>query len=1110
MKFYDSNSYGDSCMRNKIVLTMKLTTFLIFALFFQVSADTLAQKNVTIIEKNAPLEKILEKISEQSGFDIIYNTSKLKKTRAITIHVKDMALAAALDLCFRDQPIDYSIEAATIIIRDRKTPLSIDPEISKAEDIKGKVIDESGIGLPGATIKIKGTNITTVTNSSGYFLLKNVEAGAILQISFISYVTQEILANPKSEMLIQLLAESGSLNEVVISGFGQTQKKISVTSSISTIQTKELKQSPVSNLSNALAGRLPGLTTVQSSGIPGSDGSAIYIRGISTYGGGRSPLIVIDGLPRGDANFGDIDVNEVASISILKDAASTSLYGIQGANGVILVTTKRGAIQKTSIQFNAQYGLQSPQRLPERFSSYQKAMLDNQGSKNDKTNLIWTDQEIELFRNQSDPYTYPDVNWYKTIFEPSTPQQQYNANMNGGNSNVRYFVSLGYLSQGTLFKGANDNIYGVKQKFDRYNFRSNIDIKATEMMNVRVDLGSRIEQRTGPGPDYSGVFSAVNLIQNYTTPVFNPDGSYAAGRVNASDTRNPLGAIKESGYFDNFGHNTNGTIEINHKLDILTQGLSAKALYTFENYGAINYKQTQSFDAYRYRKDPITGQETYIPFSQKSSLTKTNEVLGNRYYYYNLQVQYDRTFGKHGVSALALFNRNYTSVKSDLPKAYEGFVGHFAYNFDSRYFAEFNMGYNGSENFPKGNRYGFFPAVSAGWVISSEPWFKSKTMNYLKLRGSFGYVGNDNIIVNNVAQRWLFISDYTRIDGFDFGTTPQFNSGYNVNRTGNPNVTWERAQKSNIGLETGFFNNKLKLEVDVFRENRTNILTTPQTIPTYLGITGLAAINVGKVLNQGFEASLNFNTNVKKVNVFGYVNWTYNKNKVLARDEPELAYPYQALTGQPVGYQLGYISEGLFRNQDEINAAPKQSFAGSVIPGDIRYRDMNNDNVINENDRVAIQTNNFPNNVFGASLGFGWKGFDVSVLIQGSLSGKTNVPYLGPNRLSEVWTPETAGTATYPSVHYSLAGGQNNAQLSTFFIYSSNYIKLKNLELGYSLPKSVLHRLKISSFRIFANGLNLATWDKLPYKDYDPEQTANGAALYPTMKVYNLGLSMNF
>jgi TonB-linked SusC/RagA family outer membrane protein len=1106
MKFYDSNSYGDSCMRNKIVLTMKLTTFLIFALFFQLSANTLAQKNVTITEKNASLEKILEKISEQSGFDIIYNTNKLKKAKAVTIRVKNAALSDALDLCFLGQPIHYFIEAETIIVRDRKEPAPKNIEAQKAEDVKGKVIDESGIGLPGATIKIKGTNITAVTNSSGDFLLKNVEAGAVLQVSFISYVTQEILANPKSEMLIQLLAESGSLNEVVISGFGQTQKKISVTSSISTIQTKELKQSPVSNLSNALAGRLPGLTTVQSSGVPGSDGSAIYIRGISTYGGSRNPLIVIDGLPRGDANFGDIDVNEVASISILKDAASTSLYGIQGANGVILVTTKRGAIQKTNIQFNAQYGLQSPQRLPDRFSSYQKAILDNQGSENDKTNPIWTNQEIELFRNQSDPYTYPDVDWYKTIFEPNTPQQQYNANMNGGNSNVRYFVSLGYLSQGTLFKGANKNIYDIKQKYDRYNFRSNIDIKATEMMNVRLDLGSRIEQRTGPGADYAGVFSWVNLMQNYTTPVFNPNGTYAAGRISAPDVRNPLGAIKESGYFDNFWHSTNGTIEINHRLDILTKGLSAKALYTFENYGAINYKQTQNFDAFRYRKDPVTGAETYTPFSQKTSLTKTNQVLGNRYYYYNLQLQYDRTFNKHGVSALALFNRTYTSIASDLPKAYEGFVGHFAYNYDSKYFAEFNMGYNGSENFPKGKRYGFFPAVSAGWVISSESWYGTKTMNYLKLRGSFGYVGNDNI----GSSRWLFISDYNRIGGFEFGTNPQNNGGYNVNRTGNPNVTWERAQKSNIGLETGFFDNKLKFEVDVFRENRTNILTTPQTIPTYLGITGLAAINVGKVRNQGFETSLNFNTNVKKVNIFGYVNWTYNKNKVLARDEPNLAYPYQALTGLPVGYQLGYVSEGLFKNQAEIDASPKQSFAGNVIPGDIRYRDMNNDNIINENDRVAIQTNNFPNNVFGASLGFGWKGFDISVLIQGALSGKTNVPYLGPKRLSDIWTPETAETATYPSVHYSLSGGQNNAQLSTFFIYSSDYIKLKNLELGYTLPKSVLQRLKISSFRIFANGLNLATWDKLPYKDYDPEQTANGTALYPTMKVYNLGLSMNF
>lgn len=1105
MKFYDLNSYWNSCAKNKVLLIMKLTVLLLFSLVFQVCASGYAQNKITLAERNTSLEAVLDKISQQSGLDIFYNASRIKKINNISINVKEASLASVLDKCFTGLPLTYTIEASTIVIRDRNE-LKYSTFNRQFADVRGRVVDEAGQGLPGATIKVKGSSTAVVSGDNGEFVLKNVQDGAILQVSFVSYQTQEIKANLKAEMLIQLIAEAGSLNEVVVSGFGQTQKKVSVTAAISTVQTRELKQSPVSNLSNALAGRLPGLTTIQSSGTPGSDGSTIYIRGIGTYGASRSPLIVIDGLPRGDANFGDIDVNEVASISILKDAAATSLYGIQGANGVILVTTKRGKIGKTNIQFNGQYGLQTPQRLPERFSSLQKALLDNQGSINDGSNPIWTDKEIELFRSKADPYTYPDVNWYDVIFEPNTPQQQYNANMSGGNSSVKYFVSLGYLNQGTLFKGANDNKYSITQKYDRYNFRSNIDITATDMMNVRLDLASRIEQRTGPGPGYGTVFSWVNLMQNYTTPVFNPNGTYGAGRITAPDVWNPLGAIKESGYYDNFWNSTNGTIEINHKLDFITKGLNAKGLYTFENYGAINYEQRQNFTAFRYRKDPVSGVETYTPFTQQTSLTKGSGTSATRYYYYNLQLNYDRSFGKHTFSGLALFNRNYTSVTGDLPRAYEGFVGRVAYNYDARYFAEFNMGYNGSENFPKGKRYGFFPAVSAGWVISGESWYDIKTMNYLKLRGSFGYVGNDNI----GGSRWLFISDYSRGGGFDFGTTPTTAGGYNVNRTGNPNITWEKAQKSNIGLETGFFNNALKLDVDVFRENRTNILTTPQTIPTYLGIAGLSAINVGKVLNQGFEASLNFNTNVNKVNIFGYINWTYNKNKILARDEPNLAYPYQALTGLPVGYQLGYIAEGLFKDQAEIDASPKQSFAGRVIPGDIRYRDMNGDRIINENDRVAIQVSNFPNNTFGASLGASWKGIDLSILMQGALSGKTNVPYLGPARLDDVWTPATASAATYPTVHYSLAGGQNNSQLSTFFIYSSDYIKLKNIELGYTFPARTLAKIKVSSLRIFANGLNLATWDKLPYKDYDPEQTANGTALYPTMKVYNVGVSMNF
>ena len=1106
MKFYDSNSYRASYVNEKTLLIMKLTAILLFALIFQVRASGYAQKTVTINERNASLEKVLEKIGDQSGYDIFFNALLIGKANQVSIKVKDMPLLEVLMKCFANQPLTYTVEGSAIIIKDKQ--LLERNQISKAlfGNIRGRVIDEKNEGVPGATIRVKGSTSAVITDPNGYFEIKNVKADDIIQVAFIGYAPQEVRVNLKTEMLIQIIAEAGSLNEVVVSGFGQTQRKISVTAAISTVQTKELKQSPVSNLSNALAGRLPGLTTIQSSGIPGADASTIYIRGIGTYGASRGPLIVIDGLPRGDANFGDIDVNEVASISILKDAASTSLYGIQGANGVILVTTKRGTVQKTQIQFNGQYGVQTPQRLPERFSSFQKATLDNAGSANDGTNPIWTAKEIELFQNQTDPYTYPDVNWYDVIFKSTTPQQQYNVNMNGGNSSVKYFVSLGYLNQGTLFKGAEDNKYGVSQKYDRYNFRSNIDIAATDMMNVRVDLASRIEQRTGPGPGYATVFSYVNLMQNYTTPVYNPNGTYGAGRINANDIGNPLGTINDSGYYDNFWNSTNGTIEVNHKLDFITKGFSAKGLYTFENYAAINYSQTQKFDAFRYRKDPVTGVETYIPFSQKTSLAKTYSTSANRYYYYNLQLQYDRSFGKNSFSGLTLFNRNYTSVANDLPKAYEGFVGRVAYNYDSKYFAEVNVGYNGSENFPKGNRYGFFPAVSAGWIVSAESWYSSKVINYLKIRGSFGYVGNDNI----GGSRWLFISDYSRGGGFDFGTSPALSGGYNVNRTGNPNITWERAQKSNIGLETGFFNNAIKLEIDVFRENRSNILTTPQTIPTYLGIAGLSAINVGKVLNQGFEASLNFNKKAGQVNFFGYVNWTYNKNKILARDEPNLAFPYQALTGLPVGYQLGYISEGLFQDQNQINTAPKQSFAGVVKPGDIRYRDMNGDNIINESDRVAIQINNFPNNTIGASLGTSFKGIDLSVLVQGALSGKTYVPYLGPARVGDVWTPQTAATATYPLVHYSLAGGQNNSQISTFFIYSSDYLKLKNVELGYTFPKEMLSKIGINSLRIFANGLNLATWDKLPYKDYDPEQTANGTALYPTMKVYNFGVSMNF
>ncbi len=1109
MKFNNFKLYRDSYAKGKILLTMKLTAIFLFTFLTSVGATSFGQR-ITLTEKNTTLEKALIAIGDQSGYDVLYNSAKIKKAKIFNINLRDVTLQEALNKCFLNQPFNYSIETNSIVVRDK---VSSSPAANAAAvDIKGKVIDETNSGLPGATVKVKGTNVAVVTDNDGKFSIKNVSDDAILQVSFISYVTQEVKVNGKTDLLIQLIAESGSLEEVVVSAYGQTQKKVSVTASISTIQTRELKQSPVANLSNALAGRLPGLTSIQSSGIPGADASTIYIRGIGTYGANRSPLIVIDGLPRGDANFGDIDVNEVASISILKDAAATSLYGIQGANGVILVTTKRGNVGKTNISFNANYGLQTPQRLPEKFNSVQRATLDNIGAQNDGLNPIWTAKEIELFGNQNDPYTYPDVDWNDVIFEKYTPQQQYNTNISGGNENVKYFASLGYLNQGTLFKDANDNKYGVKQKYDRYNFRSNIDIKATEMLNLRVDLASRLENRTGPGPGYATIFNWVNLIPNYVTPVYNPNGTYAAGRITASDIRNPLGALKESGYYDNYFNSTNGTIEASHKLDFITKGLSIKALYSFENYAESNYAQYQQFDSFRYRKDPVSGAETYTRFSEASSLSRAYGTASTRYFTYNAQLNYNRDFGKNNFTGLLLFNRNYNSRSNALPSVYEGYVGRIAYNYDSKYFGEFNIGYNGSENFPKGNRFGVFPAVSAGWLISAEPWYKSKTVNLLKLRGSFGYVGNDKYSsdINSVVDRWLFISDYARSGGFDFGTTPANPGGYISSRIGNPNITWERAQKINFGLESGFFDSHLKFEFDVFRDDRTNILSVPLTIPSYLGINNPPRVNVGRVINKGFEGSLNFNTNIDKLNLFGYVNWTYNKNKIVERDEPNLAYPYQSLTNLPVGYQLGYVATGLFNNQAEINGAPKQTFAGAVKPGDIRYTDMNNDGIINENDRVALQIVNFPTNVFGVSLGASYKGIDFSVLFQGTLGGKTYVPYLGPNRLSDIWTPETAATATYPLVHYSLAGGLNNSQINSFFIYSSDYLKLKNIELGYNLPKTLLSRIKINNLRVFFSGLNLFTWDKLPYDDFDPEQVANGTAIYPTQKIYNLGLSMSF
>jgi TonB-dependent SusC/RagA subfamily outer membrane receptor len=1065
----------------KTLLFMKLCLILMTVTVLQLQAAVgYSQSRFSIESRQIELKKLLEWIETKSSYRFLYNIKTFPATEKVDVDFDNATLPAMLDRILPGRSLTYRILEDGLVV--------ISPKQEEKITVHGKVLSAEQTELIGVSIQLKGTSQGTATDEQGNFTL-SVPPKGVLLVSYIGFEPQEVPVNGRTQLPnIVLKPSSSGLNEVVVLGYGQKQVRQSITGAISSIQTKELKQSPVANLTNALAGRLPGLITVQHSGRPGSDYSQLFIRGINTTGS-TNPLVVIDGLPRGNADLGQLDANEIESVSILKDASATALYGIQGANGIVLVTTRRGQEGPPNIQINAQTAMQQPVTFPRFLDSYRSGLLQNEAAKNDGMAPRWSEQELEYFRTGLKPYDYPNTDWYTEMVRDFSPQ-----------------------------KTLNVNIYGIKYKYDRFNFRSNIDITLDKNTDLQVDLASRLENRTSPSADRAGhemYWVLLSQMTNHLTPVKNPDGSIASGNMR-EDFYNLYGVLTRNGYLDAYWHSTSGSVALTRKLDFITPGLKAKGLFTFENYGDINVAFDQEFDSYRFKSKPGTHAGEYFQHRTATSLQRSGFSSGQRYYYYDLKLMYDRDFGKHSLGGLLLFNRNYRSQSGDLPRVYEGYVGRLTYNYDKKYYLEFNAGYNGSENFPTGKRYGFFPAVSAAWMISNEDFMpKDGALSFLKARFSHGYVGNDQI----GGGRWLYMSDYSRTDGFTFGNVATGVGGYYESRIGNTAITWEKASKTNLGFETGFLKDRIKFNVDIFRELRKDILTSAGTIPGYLGITADINRNRGRILNRGIEGDLHVSMNVGRVGIFTKINYQFVKNKILEMDEPTLEYAHQSITGLPIGYGLGYVAEGLFQSQDEIAKHARQNFA-PLIPGDIKYKDIVEDGVINEADRVMMPMLNVPTSYFGATFGVDYKGLDISALFQGALGGRQiySAQLVWNYRESYRpfhegrWTPENAANATFPALHYSESNMGNNFISSSYWVRKTDYVKLKNAEIGYRLPRHWVSRVKVKSARIYVNGMNLISWDNVRELGIDPESNTGdrwGWQPYPIMRVYNAGITIN-
>lgn len=1102
-------------------LIMKLTGILLLVFSMHVSAFTFAQR-ITLRVTNSPLEHVLKQIQQQSGYNFMFNNQYLKKTKPVTLDIRNLDVKDALQLLFKNQPYDYRIEGeiVTLISKSQAEPTAPLKFEQLQQQIGGRVTDSLDTPLPGVSVLVKGTSRGTSTDENGNYQIQ-ANVGEALVFRNVGYVLKEIVVGQQTALDVVLQVEASGLEEVVVVGYG-TQKKETVTGAVASVSTKEIKQSPAANLAVTLAGRLPGLTTVQQSGEPGRDLTSLYLRGQRTLNG-QAPLILVDGVPR---ELTYIDPNEVQTVTILKDASATAVFGVRGANGVILVTTRRGTSEKPEISFSSETGVQQFNRLPDPVGSLEYAELSNQAMMNDGFPAFskFSQQSIEHYRSQDRPDIYPDNDWMDILTRDNTMQQRLNLNVSGQAKAMRYFVNVGALTQNGLWKTAQKE-YDASSSLKRYNFRSNIDLDLNKSLHAFLNVAGYLEMKNAPNPNYG---TDQLLYYSYIYPAtmagpLTPDGQVL---TTLSESRPPWALINRSGYRQEKNVNVTATYGMEQKLDFITEGLSAKVMASFDVQTIYRVDARQTYQQWvmdlvldengvEQPKYSRRDQEENTPLSLSSGSSFMS--------YFNLQgfLNYNRTFGDHTVTGLLLYQQDEQILNGDrLPFRIMGASSRLTYGYKSKYFAEFNAGYNGSEQFSRGNRFGFFPSISGSWIVTREDFLNTNNvLTLLKLRASYGRVGNDRL----GGARFLYLDNISLGGG---GYNPSLYNGQQIDEVliGNPKLRWEVSQKTNLGIEVGLFD-QLDVIVDVFKETTNNMLINRQQISQLFGLSGIPPVNTGIVKNRGYEIELRYRKNFKSD--FGFLanlNFNYAKNNLVYNDEPRrtegYAYRYRQ-QGFAIGQQFGYLTDGFWNSQEEIDQSglSYQIGRGQPRPGDLKYRDINGDQVISEEDIAPILHSAVPQYTFGGSFSLNYKSFDISFLLQGVAdvskeytgngifenAGGANV-FFDIHR--HAWTPERATSGE--EISYPALGSSTNTNHVTnqFFIWDASYLRLKNVEVGYTLPSPVLSKLRLQNLRVYANALNPITWDRLPTKAYDPE--ISWVLAYPIQRVFNFGINVIF
>jgi len=1022
------------------------------------------------------------------------------------------------------------------------------------QKISGVIRGEGNAPLSGATISEKGTKNTVVSNETGQYVITVAGAKSALEFSFTGYTLKQITVGNQSAITVTLEASQKLLDDVVVIGYGK-QKKVTSVGAQSAISTKELVQSPVANISNSLVGRMPGLFATQGSGEPGNDQSRILIRGVGTFSGNQSPLILVDGIQVD--NYNNIDANEIESVTILKDASSTAVYGIRGANGVLIITTKRGKTGAPVLSYTYNRAFNTFTGIRDQMNSYDFANSFNQALKNDTyvNGGIFTprysEADLAKYKSGEDPVFFPNIDWYDVMLKKTSLQQQHNLNIRGGTDRVKYFISAGLFNQEGLFKNtkiASD--FDAQVRYKRYNFRSNFNFDVTRRFKVALDLSSQIENRTGNNANTSSIINYIAGVSPLASPGV-VDGKIVTltpSGTNGTNIGNPITLLYSSGYKTDFRNLLNGSLRLDHELDFITKGLSTHAIVAYQNFNRQINTYAKNLVSYQARR-LVDNSILYVKQAdeQPFSFNSQNPDRSRRTTI-ELALDYKRSFGGHNVTGLLLYNQIKTfdpSFAFGVPNGYQSYVGRAVYDFKGRYLAEFSAAYNGTENFAPGERFGFFPSYSLGWVPTAEKFFpKNKVLTFLKIRGSYGEVGNDQLsgdFLTNPNSRFLYRptaysnnGPFTSAGYYYWGIVGSNYAQYNAIREGranNPFLTWERAIKTNLGFEANFWSSKINLTVDLFKEERDNILAVPQTVSTIIG-TSLPAQNLGKMQNKGYEIDLTYRNSFKKFSYWVKGNYSFARNKILFQDEITRQYAYQQRTGQPFGQLFGLIDEGFYNTWDEVNDPnrPISTYVGGnkIQPGDIKYRDVNGDGIINFLDEVPVGYSTTPEIIYGFSLGGSWKGIDFSALLQGSAHVSISYsrrasqaffdaePAAAANYLLESWTQERYDKGlpiNFP--RFAVGNGANsfthNYQNSTFWIKDASYLRLKNVEVGYTLTPALLKRIHIKSTRVYVNANNVYTWTNV-LPGIDPETPNLGANLepYPLVRTINIGLNLTF